>query len=767
MAGFLRDTPIKRKLMLVILLTTGFALLLTASALTTYETVTFRHSLAVDMGVLARIIGSNSTRVLASQDRRTAQQILAALAAERRVTKAAIYDREGNIFARFPTNLPISHFPIKIGAEGYRFQPANLTLFQPIRQDQTRLGTIYLQADLNEMYSRFAAYGLLLLLVGGCSSLGAITLTATLQRRISVPILELAKVASSVSQRPDYSVRAIRHGADEIGQLTDAFNHMLVRIGESNAALAAGEERLRLALEGSRTGTWDWNFSTGRIRWDDYMYRLYGRTEKDFDGTIESFLQIIHPDDRAPLDRAMRKAIKRKVPIDLDFRILDLDGSIRYMASRGRVLYDEKGDPVRMSGVNIDITSSKQNEEELSRAKEDAEAANQAKDNFLAILSHELRTPLTPVLAAVVLLEDDRTVPPHIRREIEMIRRNIEVEARLIDDLLDVTGIIHGKLELNRQPADVRALLEHTMQNYCAAAAARKDIHVSIEVTARETHILADSARITQVFWNLLQNACKFTPAKGRIDVRAYNQPSVSGNGTDSSGTDLVVEICDSGIGISPESMARIFNAFEQGERSRTRVFGGLGLGLAISRAIVELHEGEITALSAGQGKGAKLSIRLPTIHAATVPLNKFQTPALANGSANAARSLRVLLVEDHPDSAEQLTRLLKRAGHDVTWAGSIREARAMIAATGDDKSERGFNILISDLGLPDGSGHDFMRDLASRHHSMPGIALSGYGMKDDILDSMAAGFSRHMTKPVDWQELKIAIQKIAAEQDS
>ena len=367
----------------------------------------------------------------------------------------------------------------------------------------------------------------------------------------------------------------------------------------------------------------------------------------------------------------------------------------------------------------------------------------------------------------MVLLEDDRTVPPHIRREIEMIRRNIEVEARLIDDLLDVTGIIHGKLELNRQPADVRALLEHTMQKYCAAAAARKDIRVSIEVTARQTHILADSARMTQVFWNLLQNACKFTPAKGRIDVRVYNQRSLSGNGRDSSDTDLLVEITDSGIGISPESMARIFNAFEQGERSRTRVFGGLGLGLAISRAIVELHEGEITALSAGQGKGAKLSIRLPTIHAATVPLIKFKTPALANGSDNAPRSLRVLLVEDHPDSAEQLTRLLKRAGHEVTWAGTIREAREMIAATGDNKSERGFNILISDLGLPDGSGHDLMRDLASRHHSMPGIALSGYGMKDDILDSMAAGFSRHMTKPVDWQELKIAIQKIAAEQNS
>ena len=302
MAGFLRDTPIKRKLMLVILLTTGFALLLTATALTTTKRSLFAIRSRSTWACWPELSVQQSQRSRLSRSKNCPADSRCPC---RRATRyqAAIYDREGNIFARFPTSLPISHFPKIIGAEGYRFQPVHLTLFQSIRQDQTRLGTIYLQADLNEMYSRVAAYGLLLLFVGGCSSLGAITLTATLQRRISVPILELAKVASSVSQRPDYSVRAIRHGADEIGQLTDAFNHMLVRIGESNAALAAGEERLRLALEGSRTGTWDWNFSTGRIRWDDYMYPLYGRTEKDFDGTIESFLQIIHPDDRAPLER--------------------------------------------------------------------------------------------------------------------------------------------------------------------------------------------------------------------------------------------------------------------------------------------------------------------------------------------------------------------------------------------------------------------------------------------------------------------------------
>src|ERR1044071_3617023 len=375
MAVFLRDTPIKRKLMLVIVLTNGFVLLLMGSALITYELVTFRRSLATNMVVLGDICGSKSTGAIAFQDKRSAQDILAALAAEHQVRRAAIYDQNGEIFARFPTTLNLTSFPKTPRADGYRFERAHLAMFQPILQEGTRLGTIYLQAYLGEMYSRFTVYGLLLLFVGAASSLGAIALTTTLQQRISVPILELARVAGSVSDLPDYSVRAVKHGNDEIGYLTDAFNRMLMRIGESNAALAAGEERLRLALEASRTGTWDWNIETGHITWDDYTNPLLGRTKQEFDGTMESFLQIVHPDDRAPLERATQQAIEGKRTIDVDFRIVDRDGAIRHIASRGRVFYDAVGNAVRMSGVNMDVTASKQNEEELSRAKEAAEAA--------------------------------------------------------------------------------------------------------------------------------------------------------------------------------------------------------------------------------------------------------------------------------------------------------------------------------------------------------------------------------------------------------
>ncbi len=632
MALSLRDLPIKRKLMLVILLTSSFALLLMGSAVITYELVTFRRALAVNIGVLAQIIGSNSTAAVAFDDPKSAREILAALSAEHQITAAAIYDKSGRLFASFPEEVPASEFPKQPGPDGHRFDRAHLVMFQPILQEGTRLGTIYLQADLGVMYSRFTVYGALILIVSACSFLAAMSLSARFQRRISRPILELAEVATAVSERHDYSVRGTKHGADEIGQLTEAFNQMLTTIDESNALLSASEERLRLALEGS-------------------------------------------------------------------------------------------------------------------------EAANHAKDNFLAILSHELRTPLTPVLATVAMLESDESIPSHIHHELEVLQRNIEVEARLIDDLLDVTGITRGKLELHRHVVDVRSLLEHTMQNYCASTAAKKNLRVSMEVTASETCVLGDSSRLTQVFWNLLQNACKFTPEAGAIDIRVYNEPSAwNGEG---SRPELIVEVCDNGIGIDAKTLPRIFNAFEQGERSRSTNFGGLGLGLAISRAIVELHGGSISATSDGMDKGTKLFVRLNT--ALRLIGDGTQKRSTPSHDLIPTRSLRILLVEDHPDTAAQLSRLLERAGHEVTCAGSVREAQE----TASQNRTSAFDILISDLGLPDGSGHDLMRDL-SRNHPIPGIALSGYGMDEDIQNSIAAGFSRHMTKPVDWQELKGAIQKVA-----
>jgi CheY-like chemotaxis protein len=408
----------------------------------------------------------------------------------------------------------------------------------------------------------------------------------------------------------------------------------------------------------------------------------------------------------------------------------------------------------------MDITESKQTEEALHAAKEAAEAANKAKDNFLAILSHELRTPLTPVLATLAMIEEDPSVPRHIQRDLAMIRRNVELEARLIDDLLDVTRISRGKLELNRQVVDARTLLEHAMQNYCAPEATKKSLSVEIDADAEETYVLADSSRLTQVFWNLLQNACKFTPRNGRIQVTLRNERSES---AEENRPDLVIEIRDDGIGIDPQVLPRIFDAFEQGERSRSRLFGGLGLGLAISRALVELHGGSIVATSEGKDKGSQFTIRLGTV---PKPARDLQRTPGNEGIAKPVgeyRPLRILLVEDHADTAIQLSRLLKKAGHQVTWASSIQEARTTVAGSLAGKGiGSGFDLIISDLGLPDGTGHELMRELSSRHR-LPAIALSGYGLESDVQESLDAGFSCHLTKPVDWAELKQAILQFAS----
>lgn len=757
-----RDAPIKRKLVLVILMTTSLALVLMAGAVVGYELLTFRAAITTNTGVLAQVVGSISTSSLAFDNKEDAAEVLNVLSAERQITAAAIYDAAGNIFARFPKNAPDALIPEKPGEMGSSMHATHLVIFQPITQtDEHQLGTIYLRADLREMYSRLMVYGGLVIVAGLTAIAGSFAVSTVLQRRITLPIVELAEIARAVSKRQDYSVRARGHGQDEIGDLTSAFNEMLTRIGQARAALAGSEERLRLALEGSETGTWDWDLTTGQISWDDYMFPLYSITKEQWDGNEDTFIRLIHPDDQQDVKRCLKEAVDSQRNLDVRFRLTGKDGRARHMAIRGRVFNDAEGRPARMSGVSMDVTAAKQSEEALQQAKETAEAANRAKDEFLAILSHELRTPLTPVLTTLAMLEDEPATPAPVLRELEMIRRNVEVEARLIDDLLDVTRIARGKLELHVQTVDFRTLLNHAVTNYLDKQAVQKKLRVSVKIEPEvNTHIHADSSRITQVLWNLLQNACKFTPEGGTISIVAENAPMRPGE----SGTpDLTISITDSGIGIDAEILPKIFDAFEQGERSRTRVFGGLGLGLAVSKAIVGMHSGSLTAASRGKDMGATFTLRLPTVAASRQAGSSIAIPSMAVGDPPTARqaappvpaSARILLVEDHDDTAKQLARLLARAGYAVTCACTLATARS--AAAGADLP---FDLLVSDLGLPDGSGHDLMREF-SRLYKIPGIVLSGYGMEADVRESLAAGFSKHLTKPVNWSELKAAIHAL------
>ena len=520
----------------------------------------------------------------------------------------------------------------------------------------------------------------------------------------------------------------------------------------SEQALREAEERLRLGLRAGKTGTWDWDIAANRVVWSDQLYEFHGLRPGEFGGTAQEFEHLVHPDDRPRVDAAMRAALAGERPYELEFRTVLPNGDVRWLSTAGQVLFGDNHRPVRMLGATNDITDRKRLEEERThlleaerKARAEAEAASEAKDRFLAVLSHELRTPLTPVLATVEVLSNDPQLPPQFAEDVRVIRRNVELEARLIDDIIDVTRIARGKVQLHHEALDAHASIHHALQ-ICQREIESKQLELVLALGAGRRHVWADPTRFQQVLWNLVNNAVKFTPARGRVTVR-------TADGDDGR---LLIEVSDTGIGIAPETLPRLFNAFEQGERAVTRRYGGLGLGLTITKALVEMHGGTIDAASAGRDRGATFSLRF-----ATVPdPSAARADAPGAGAAGAAApSLRILLVEDNPDTLRVMARVLKTFGYAVETATGVKAAL-------DLAGRQRFDLLVSDIGLPDGTGWDVMREL-NRTQSIRGIALSGYGLDDDLRRSREAGFAQHLTKPVSFQALRDVIRQVVPEVSS
>ena len=450
---------------------------------------------------------------------------------------------------------------------------------------------------------------------------------------------------------------------------------------------------------------------------------------------------IINEETRQAVESPVEKVLSQGAIVGLANHtiLLQRDGT--------EVPIDDSGAPIRdaqglVRGVVLifrDFSERKEAERKLLAAKLEVETSSRAKDQFLASLSHELRTPLTPVLATLTAWEILGQIPEALRGDVELLRRNIELEARLIDDLLDLTRIAKGKMRLSREVADVHALLR-AAEGVCESDITQKRIHVTMALNATERYAQVDSARLQQVFWNVLKNATKFTPENGTITAKSAN---IDGH--------LQVTISDTGIGMSEETTQRLFLPFEQGADDITRRFGGLGLGMAISKAIIDQLGGTITAQSAGEGHGSTITITLPTVAA---PPAKSPLPT-ASGPARKLddRQLKILLVEDHQDTAAVIKRLLSGLGHEVHVSESV-------AASIDAANLGPFDLLLSDIGLPDGSGMDVLREVR-RSSQMPAIAMTGYGMEEDVAQCREAGFNGHLTKPVSFQQLQSLISEV------
>ena len=375
-------------------------------------------------------------------------------------------------------------------------------------------------------------------------------------------------------------------------------------------------------------------------------------------------------------------------------------------------------------------------EEELQKQKAVVEAANRTKDHFLAMLSHELRTPLTPIISTLESLEIGSAPSQDTKSALAMIRRNIELETQLIDDLLDFTRISRDKMQLRFTPVDAHLAISSVVE-ICRAEAESKRLQVRLNLRANTHQVAADAAKFQQIIWNLLKNAIKFTPDNGEIVIASCNpSPEL-----------LTISVRDTGIGMEPEVMQRIFDPFEQGNRSFEHRSGGLGLGLAISKSLTQAHGGTLTAQSDGRDRGSTFILSMQTLSPTEVGTVPQKTT-----SETAQQGLKILLVDDHQDTCAALEKLLVRRGHLVAATHNVRSAM-------ETAVRNKFDLLISDIALPDGSGVDLMRQLRAIS-AIPGIAISGFGNNGDIERSLQAGFSEHLIKPIKLDDLEAAIER-------
>ena len=503
----------------------------------------------------------------------------------------------------------------------------------------------------------------------------------------------------------------------------------------AEAAAREGEARLRFALDAASMGTWEWNLETQRVRWSDNLERIHGLPPGTFDGTFASYEREIHPDDRERVLASVRRAIEEDVPHDLEYRIVAPDGTVRWAEGKGHVDRVD-GRPVRMTGVCMIVTRRK--EAEVARL-ESAREANRLKDEFLATLSHELRTPLNAILGWLRMIESGATPPENLPQAIQIIDRNARLQARLIEDILDVSRIVSGKLEIERAPVALGDLIAGAARAIEPLARARR-LHVRVDLPPVVPTVAGDAKRLEQVLNNLLSNAVKFSPEEGTIVVTCRT-----------TGHAVRIEVTDSGVGIAPEFLPHVFDRFRQADSRAVRQFGGLGLGLAIVRHLVERHGGSIEAESAGPGLGATFRIVLPAgADAAQMPAAVAAAADVAAGLASLAGA-SVLIVDDHHDSRELLREILLSLGAQVHESGGADEALEILAREQVD-------LLIADIAMPGVDGYALIRSLRASKLTFPAVALTAYITPEDRARAREAGYDLFLTKPIDPDTLRRSV---------
>ncbi|MEG4501435.1 PAS domain S-box protein [Microcoleus sp. F10-C6] len=521
----------------------------------------------------------------------------------------------------------------------------------------------------------------------------------------------------------------------------------------AEAALRDSENRFRMAIEAAQLGTWDWNLITNQLIWDEGCKAMFG-LPPEANSSIEVFFAGLHSDDRERLEQVVQWTLNpaSNGKYDVEYRTIGIqDGVERWIAARGQAYFDAADNPQRFVGTVLNITEQKRIEAEreqlLAReqaAREAADRANRIKDEFLAVLSHELRSPLNPILGWSKLLVQGKLDAAETTMALKTIERNARLQVQLIDDLLDISRILRGKLGLTVIPVDLAAVISEALETVRLAAEA-KAIQIYTTILPSVGMVIGDAGRLQQVVWNLLSNAVKFTPHRGQVAVTLASDE-----------THAQIQVSDTGKGICSDFLPYAFDHFRQEDGATTRKFGGLGLGLAIVRQIVELHGGTVAVESQGEGQGATFTVRIP-LAARSHELPAIEQPSDSTGDLS---GIYVLVVDDEADSRDFVAFVLEQAGATVTAIASGTEALQAFSQAVPD-------IIVSDIGMPGMDGYMLLRHIRSlpleQGGQIPAIALTAYAGEMDIQQAVAAGFQRHLAKPVDPEAVVAIVTKLVS----
>jgi PAS domain S-box-containing protein len=512
---------------------------------------------------------------------------------------------------------------------------------------------------------------------------------------------------------------------------------------QAEEALQHSQNRLATALEIAALGIWEYDLPSGLFSYDERCREVFGLAADDAT-TGDTVLALVHPDDRARVRQEMDDAVSPggRGLYDIEFRVARRDGTERWVAGRGHAvrLADDAQETARLVGTLMDITDRRQAEEALREANARLADADRRKDEFIAILSHEIRNPLAPIRYALPLLERE-ALGDSAARAIAVIHRQVDHLTRLVDDFFDLSRINRGQIELRREDLSLETVLKTAIEAASPAIVAGRHV-LTTDLAAPPVWINADRDRLAQVVTNLLNNAAKYTPSGGQIRLETEERDGQA-----------VIRVRDNGMGLDPDSLPGLFEMFQQGKRAN-RPQGGLGIGLAFARRLVEMHGGTIEAHSGGIGQGAEFVVRLPAGAGASTREADRAVPG-----ASPATRLKVLVVDDNPDLVQMLGVMLESDGHEVRKAFDGRSAILTARAFRP-------HVVLLDLGLPVMGGLDVAQELR-RHPETAGarlVALTGWGQAQDRKQTREAGFDHHLTKPTDPQVLQQLLAEFANE---